>query len=85
MDLHEHFPTPDDVRAITVVSEEGRIVYVGPEQYPAVVCLLPDCPLNRRLQRGEGAQDPNNPADETDAPGGDGKSTSNPGTLFFLC
>lgn len=57
---------------------------VGPEQYPVIVCLLPDCPLNRRVQHKDGPQDPNHPTDGTRAPGCDGQSTLDPGMFFAL-
>lgn len=65
LELHDHLPTPDDIRTIVYVSEDGRLMRVNPEQYPRVLCLLPECRLNSRnvqSQEGDGSSSADRPA-----------------------
>lgn len=84
-EIHQHLPTPDDIRTILYVSEEGRLIRVGPELYPRVLCLLPDCHLNRRnhqSQEGEAAATP--AAALPESQDGRGDTTSITGMRIFV-
>lgn len=84
-DIHEHLPTPDDIRTILYVLEEGQLVRVGPELYPRILCLLPDCHLNRRNLQSQDNQDDKRPAHTLpESQGGGGDTTSTSGTHLTL-
>jgi hypothetical protein len=45
-EIHEHLLTPNDIRTISYVSEDGQLIRVRPELYPCTHCLFPDRHLN---------------------------------------
>lgn len=55
--LHEHLPTPHDLRTTIYVSQDGDIVRADPKLFPNALCLLPNCDLNRATSQAQDGGD----------------------------